>query len=83
MKVIDLLNKSANKEVMPKKIKRGFANYEYDEKQQDYICKLDNMTLYLFGGFNLAKELNDEIEIIEEDISIVQARVIFNYNGDY
>lgn len=63
MKVIDLLNKIANDEEPPKKIKWLDQIFEYD----------DNDKFYYQNGFSMYRDfytegncLNDEIEIIEE-----------------
>ena len=70
MKIIDLLNKIANGEELPKKIKYDtinyfFRSYDYKEvhgelidEQSSWIEKID---FY---------KLNDEVEIIEEDKKI-------------
>ena len=69
MKVIDLLNKIANGEEVPKKFKiKGSCfkdlYFEYDEKYECYDLIGENFKngCYVFGY----GELNDEIEIIEE-----------------
>lgn len=61
MKIIDLLNKKANGEEMPKKIYFKTHYYFYDDG--DYHC--ENGT-WLFHGNSMIYFLNDEIEIIEE-----------------
>ncbi len=69
MKVIDLLNKIANGEEVPKKFRiKGSCfkdlYYEYNEKYNcyDLIGKKFKNGCYVFGY----GELNDEIEILEE-----------------
>ena len=66
MKVIDLLNKIATGEEVPKKIKYDNKYYTYNKEQDDYeiftICHYD----YLLDGINTFSSLNDEVEIIEE-----------------
>ena len=67
MKVIDLLNKIANGEEVPKKIKINNVIYEY----RGYMYWTENANYqdienYLFGKWNF-KILNDEVEIIEEE----------------
>ena len=64
MKVIDLLNKIANGEEVPKKIKYCNQVFELTENKVDWYC-YDYAINFLgneIGIFNL----NDEVEIIEE-----------------
>ena len=85
MKVIDLLNKIANGEEVPKKIKyciygEEYSTFAYDEKEQEY---------YNDGAGYLSVPnhcLNDEVEIIEETKEIIEESEnitekerIFNY----
>ena len=67
MKIIDLLNKIANGEEVPKKIKYKNKKYKYDEGV-DYI---DERGIYLLSNepINIAF-LNDEVEILEEEKKI-------------
>ena len=68
MKVIDLLNKIANGEEVPKKIKYDNDIWNYDEISRDYELFDVSGNLYLFDEeLNITKALNDEVEIIEED----------------
>lgn len=72
MKIIDLLNKIANGEEPPKKIR--FNNIEwnrvYGEKNVCYIDEYDSdFFIYIFRN-NLDFTLNDEIEIIEKPKNI-------------
>jgi hypothetical protein len=64
MKVIDLLNKIANGEEVPKYIKyRNWNNNSFDKMlvcKENIFYKLDQLEIYL----------NDEVEIIEEDKEI-------------
>lgn len=66
MKVIDLLNKIANGEETPKKIK--FENYIYNWRnmQKDYYCEKINHSLESIIGEYLFNNLDLEVEIIEE-----------------
>ena len=72
MKVIELLNRIANKEELPKKIR--FNNIEwnrvYGEKNVCYIDEYDNDFFLHFFRNNLDFTLNDEIEIIEKPKNI-------------
>lgn len=73
IKIIDLLNKIANGEEVPKKIKYRGEIAEYDEELFDYwIENLFKNTGYLFEGIfvNYGNKLNDEVEIIEEEKEI-------------
>ena len=72
MKVIELLNRIANKEELPKKIR--FNNIEwnrvYGEKNVCYIDEYDNDFFLHFFRNDLDFTLNDEIEIIEKPKNI-------------
>ena len=64
MKVIDLLNKIANGEEVPKKIKLEEFECSFEEDEyRDFV-----------NGLYLYDRLNDEIEIIEEDKPIAKIR---------
>ena len=67
MKVIDLLNKIANKEEVPKKIKVLFNVFVYDEDNYKYR-NIDEEKDDLFEHLEFYKgiALNDEINIIED-----------------
>lgn len=66
MKVIDLLNKIANGEKMPKKIKYDKEEYFWceqcetyeDQKSKDWLSNIDN--------------LNDEVEILEDTMEEIE-----------
>jgi len=68
VKIIDLLNKVANGEEVPKKIK-GRLNkiYTYSKYNTDYQDEEGKLLFYKLFQFR-DKCLNDEVEIIEEDI---------------
>ena len=72
MKVIDILNKIANGEEVPDKIR--FDNKEwnriYGEKNVYYIDDYDNDFFIHFFRNNLTFTLNDEVEMIEEPKNI-------------
>lgn len=64
--VIQLLNKIANNEEVPKKIKYNKKIYEYSQKDNRYHNVQGGLDLSsIFGDYNF-NYLNDEIEIIEE-----------------
>lgn len=62
IKIIDLLNKIANNEEVPKKIMFDVWFYIYDEEEKTYYDKEDRT---LWQNYNF-KILNDYVEIIEE-----------------
>lgn len=62
MKIIDLLNKIANGEETPNKIKYKNKIYEYREQENSYY---DGLYYLHFNSF--LDYLNEEIEIIEEN----------------
>ena len=72
MKIIDILNKIANGEEVPKKIKYDARIMEYDHNKQDYNGYYSNgngnwLFQYLFDKCRDTKHfINDEVEIIEE-----------------
>lgn len=66
MKVIDLLNKIANGEEVPKKIKYKDKIFIYCSNTRKYY----NENIDLFLEFYSGELLNDEVEIIEEQEEI-------------
>lgn len=72
MKIIDILNKIANGEEVPKKIKYDARIMEYDHNKQDYNGYYSNgngnwLFQYLFDKCRDTKHfINDEVEILEE-----------------
>lgn len=62
IKIIDLLNKIANDEEVPKKIMFDAWLYIYDEEEKTYYDEEDRT---LWQSYNF-KILTDEVEIIEE-----------------
>ena len=75
MKIIDLLNKLANGEEVPKKIKITILDdritekycFCYDEENQEYR---DDELFQLGARLILERVLNEKVEIIEEDKKI-------------
>jgi len=63
VKVIDLLNKIANGEEVPKKIKVGMFELTLSDDGKHYTGE----TLTILNNIYGMHSLNDEIEIIEED----------------
>ena len=67
MKIIDLLNKIAKGEEVPKKIK--YDNYEWVYIDNEYANDRMRMTLfsdYIESNYCIIDCLNDEVEIIKE-----------------
>ena len=86
IKVIDLLDKIANGEEVPKKIKYKGDILKYDEDIKDYmgISKTGSGSFfnYLFVNNATDKFNNDEVEIIEEseqEIDIQAIEEIIDY----
>ena len=85
MKVIDLLNKIANGEEVPKKFTYKGYFWEYEKRNEmwfTYFTRCGEMKNYRFDRlFYLNKCLNDEIKITEEDKKIEKLEYI--ENGDF
>ena len=73
IKIIDLLNKIANNEEVPKKIKWGDYELEWEELGYHDYKFLDTGSHLLFQGF-ATSVLNDEVAIIEEDKTIEKCK---------
>ena len=67
MKIIDLLNKIANGEEVPKEIKVNDNIYHYDETDCNEFYRYRTMTNELLTDY---ADLNDYVKIIEEDKKI-------------
>ena len=80
MKVIDLLNKIAKGEEIPKKIKYKNKEYEYYERLNETFNYKDLVfNEYFSDEWFIENILNDEVEIIEEkDIE----KIIINSQGN-
>ena len=70
MKVIDLLNKIANVEEVPKKIKFGNYEYEFHQVDKEYQRWFNGLNYGLGEDRRLDILLDDEVEIIEEEKKI-------------
>lgn len=78
MKIIDLLNKIANGEEVPNKIKHWNKNYRYDSLSTDYeqIGGFDSLFKnLLIYEHDLQKCLNNEVEILEEEKDIEETNL--------
>lgn len=81
IKIIDLLNRIADGEELPKKIKYDSKTYCIDDFEHFYIND-DNKGLFeeIFYTYNDYDSLNEKVEIIEEDKKIEK---IEDLNSDY
>ena len=76
MKIIDLLNKIANGEEVPKKI--IFKHYRYHKHPEGYFRSVINSNwIALTTDFNIYDILNDEVEILEEKKKIPEKLEIY------
>jgi hypothetical protein len=83
MKIIDVLNKIANGEEVPKTIMYDGDIWKYDELSNDYEIFDESDDLHLFREeLNITRALNDEVEILEEDKKIekVNTYVLSDYD---
>ena len=81
MKIIDLLNKIANGEEVPKKIKYDNQIYELTENKIDWYCYYYARN-FLWNEISL-QELNDEVEILEEEKEILEKLEILSDKEHY
>ena len=76
MKVIDLLNKIANGEEVPKKIKKTWVyEWTYDELRNDF-CYITTEGERFDSDWLIINMLDSEVEIIEEDKKIKKIGLI-------
>ena len=66
IKIIDLLNKIANGEEVPNKIKYIGYIFEYDTNHKRYEAYIDGCMYALNEYVNIDEDLTYEVEIIEE-----------------
>lgn len=80
MKIIDLLNKIANEEELPLKIKYNNVIYKYENGTDDYSD--ENGRLLFEWLFRTTIDfLNDEIEIINDDkYELLKSYIYIKYN---
>lgn len=69
MKIIDLLNKIANGEEVPKKIAYTNKTYLFEGEISNYVNEYSKYDFLI--GEDITAMLNDEVKIIEEIKSIV------------
>ncbi len=75
IKLIELLNRIANKEEVPEKIKYDGDIFKYNKCRKDYILEIDDWTsqtlIYRIShDFSISEILETNIEIIEDEIDI-------------
>ena len=74
MKVIDLLNKIANGEEVPKKIKHHWEyEYKFDELRNEY-CYMDNENRRFDEEWLVMSMIKDEVEILDEEDEFIDIR---------
>ena len=75
--IIELINKIANREEVPQKIKYIDKIYIYTEENQDYLDTEDEFCLlgYTFGNLSTRDFINDKVEILEEDKDIEELKI--------
>lgn len=79
MKVIELLNKIANGEEVPKKIKWGCHIFERFVYKYRAIDELGEPDLFQMTDGISEDFLNDEVEIIEEDKKIEKLKLNYSH----
>ena len=72
IKIIDLLNKIANGEELPEKIKYDNTIWQYSKAKTDYYQNTGSTILYFFAELVVYNKnwLNDTVQIIEEQEEI-------------
>ena len=89
LRIIDLINKIANNEELPKKIKYDDVIWDYDYTIGDYINKDKVKALIesLFWGNSTFSFINEEVEIIKENKNIekitIREKTIGFPNGEW
>ena len=76
--IIELLNKIANGEEIPEKIKYNGKLYVYDNGSDDYLeCGDEDMDLfgYAFSTWRIGYFINDKVEIIEGNKDIKELKI--------
>ena len=81
IKIIDLFNKIANGEEVPKRIKFNDVDYMFNATFDDYESLYGASWLLKEHNDNLKSFLNDEVEIIEEEKEIEKLKIEYD-DGD-
>ena len=77
MKIIDILDKIARGEEVPKKIYYENKTYFYDEEYKDYFDYDKNYGLiedHIHNNYGIINSLNDEVEILEITIHNLETK---------
>jgi hypothetical protein len=85
MKLIDIFNKIANDEPVPKKVKFNDEIYTYKPEWKDYADEDEHYGLFvdtISNTYQITKMLNEEIEIIEEDKKIEKIEKPDGYSAE-
>ena len=89
IRVIDLLNKIANGEEVPKKFKYDNYVFIYDNKKKDYIYKYGNVSYFddyigdIYHMEDILEFLSYEVEILdEEEFETIEELLIEYDDGD-
>lgn len=83
--IIEIINKIANREEVPQKIKYIDKIYIYTEENQDYLDTEDEFYLLGYTFSNLRKRdfINDKVEILEEDEDIEEIKFLEEFTDSY
>lgn len=85
MKVIDLLNKIANSEEVPERIKYTWEyEWKYDKTREEFVYKQKDGTRF-DEEWLIESILNNEVEILEEedkDIPLIPDNELYVFKGD-
>lgn len=85
MKIIDLLNRIANNEALPEKIRYDGNEWKLGTSESEEIDYLRNDCVELFNQYleySLIESLNDKIEVLEiEEIENIKELDIKSLNG--
>lgn len=84
IKIIDLLNKLANGEEVPEKIKyndRIYTRFQNLNSNRLYYYRVLNEGVFLVKQISSVGELLNEVELIEEDNNVI-GKILTTYDGE-
>lgn len=84
IKIIDLLNKLANGEEVPEKIKyndRIYTRFQNLNGNRLYYYQVLNECVFLVEQISSVGELLNEVELIEEDNNVI-GKILTTYDGE-